>query len=86
MRRPDALELAFLQDPQQLGLQFQRQIADLVEEQRPAVRQLEPALPRRDGAGERAALVAEQLAFDQRRRQRRAVDADQRRCRRGLRS
>ena len=32
----------------------------------------------RHGAGESALLVAEQLALDQRRRQRRAVDADQR--------
>ena len=33
---------------------------------------------RRDGAGERALFVPEQLALDERRRQRRAVDAHER--------
>src|SRR5262249_12446133 len=54
--------------------------ADLIEEQRTAVGEFEAALPRRDRAGESATLMAEQLAFDERRRQRGAVDADQRKC------
>ena len=78
LRRADPLERAFLQHAQQLGLQVERQIADLVEEQRAAVRELEASLPRGDRAGERAAGMAEQLAFDQGRRQRRAVDDDER--------
>ena len=53
-------------------------VADLVEEDGAAVGQLEPALAHRDRAGEGALLVPEQLAFDQRRRQRRAVDPDER--------
>ena len=77
VRRSDALELAFLKDAQQLGLQFRRQIADLVEKDRALVGQLEPTLAHRHGAGERAAFVAEQLAFDQRRRKRGAVHAHQ---------
>ena len=77
-RRADALEAPFLQDAQQLGLEIERQIADFVEKQRPAMGQLESALARGDRARERAARVAEELAFDQRRRQRRAVDDDQR--------
>src|SRR5262249_53220920 len=54
--------------------------ADLIEKQRAVVRQLEPALARRNRAGERAPLMAEQLAFDQRWRECGAVDADQREC------
>ena len=45
--RADALELAFLQDAQQLGLQLGRELADLVEKNRAAVGQLEPPLPHR---------------------------------------
>ena len=44
-RRSDALELPFLQHAQELDLDVRRQIADLVEEDRAAVRQLEAALP-----------------------------------------
>ena len=53
--------------PQQLGLEVERQVADLVEEDRPAVGQLERPDFRGDGAGERALLMTEQLALDQRR-------------------
>ena len=55
-----------------------RHLADLVEEDRPLVRQLEAALALGDRAGERALLVPEQLTLEQRLRQRRAVDLDQR--------
>ena len=72
---PDALECAFLQHAQQLGLHVGRQIADFVEKERAAVGQLETALAHRDRAREGAALVAEELGLDQRRRERRAVDA-----------
>ena len=41
----DPLELALLQHPEQLDLEIERQIADLVEEDGPAVGQLEPARP-----------------------------------------
>ena len=62
-RRP--ADLALLQHAQQLGLQLERQLADLVEEQRAAVGLLEQAARARAvGAGERAAHVAEQLALD----------------------
>jgi hypothetical protein len=44
-------------------LQLRRNITDLVEEQRPIVRQFEPADFLGDGAGERALLMAEQLAL-----------------------
>ncbi len=77
-RRADALERSLLQHAQQLGLQVERQIADFVEKQRPAMRQLESPLAGRDGARERAAGVAEELALDQRRRQGGAVDDHER--------
>ena len=78
LQRADALHLAVLERAQQLGLHRQRQLADLVEEQRAAVRRLEHAGLRFDGAGERAAHVAEQLALEQRVDDRRAVDRDER--------
>ena len=67
-----------LEHAQQLGLQRQRHVADLVEEQRAAVGGLEEADLALVGAGERAALVAEQLALEQALGQRRAVELDQR--------
>ena len=63
----DPLELALLQHAQELDLRLGRQLADLVEEQRPAVRQLEPPLAPLHGAGEGPLLVTEQLALDERR-------------------
>ena len=70
--RPGAaepLELLLLQHAQQLRLQLQRNVADLVQEQRAAVRELEATDALRDRAGERALLVPEQLALEQARRE-----------------
>ena len=47
LRGAEPLERAFLQHAQELGLQVEREIADLVEKQRAAVGQLEATLPRR---------------------------------------
>src|ERR1051326_6758220 len=61
-----ALERLLLEKPQQLRLQRRHHLADLVEKHRAAVRRLEQPdllLPR---IGERAALVAEQLALEER--------------------
>ncbi len=77
-RGSDALEFPFLQHAQELHLNLRRQVTDLVEENRAAVGQLEPSLAHPHGAGERAFLVTEQLAFHQRRWERGAVDPDQR--------
>src|SRR6185436_11579341 len=74
----DAPHLLALEHAQELGLHRERQLADLVEEHRAAVRALERAGVRVGGAGERAALVAEQLALDQVRRDRAAVEHDER--------
>ncbi len=64
-RSADPLEGLLLQDPQQLHLRALRQVANLVEEQAAAVGQLEPAAMLPVGAGERAALVAEQFGFEE---------------------
>ncbi len=74
----DRIDLAFLQRAQQLDLGVERQLADLVEEQRAAVGLLELADALVDGAGERALLVAEQDALDQVLGDRAAVDDDER--------
>ena len=62
---------------QQLGLQFERHLADFVEEQRAAIGDLEPSTLPGQRARVRTLLAAEELAFDQRTGQRGAIDADQ---------
>src|SRR5690606_15857444 len=70
-RRPlaDADDLALLEHPQQLGLEVERQLADLVEEDRAAVGLLEAAGAVDHRPGEGALAVAEEhplgeLAWD----------------------
>src|SRR6187551_704458 len=70
--------LTFLQHAEQLGLKIRRHFADLVEEERSTFGHLEQADFVGVGAGERALLVAKELAFDQLFRDRRAVDLDER--------
>ncbi len=74
----DALDLALLEDAEELGLGLQGQLADLVQEEGAAVGQLEAADAAGDGAGEGALLVAEQLALDEPGGEGGAVDLDQR--------
>ncbi len=73
----DALEGSLLQKAQQLGLERQRQLARLVEEERAAVGRLDLAGHAAVGAREAPALVAEELALDERVGERRAVDRDE---------
>ena len=72
--RPEPLERALLEHAQELGLAHERKLPDLVEQDRPLTSGLERAGAGRGRAGERAALVPEQLALDQRLGDRRAVD------------
>ncbi len=69
-----------MQRAQQLGLQRQRQLAHLIEEQRAALRRLHAAGTLAAGTAEGTARMAEQLALGQRFRQRRAIDLHQRPC------
>src|SRR5581483_7650768 len=75
---PDALELPLLQDPQQLHLDDRRDLADLIEEERALMRELEPAAPLLHGAGERAFFMTEKLSLKQRLWQSRTADLDER--------
>ena len=67
-----------LDHPQQLALHGQRQVADLVEEQRAAVRRLEEALAVLGSTGEGALAVAEEFGLEQLLRDRTTVDGDER--------
>ena len=77
-RAPQPLDLSLLENAEQLDLDLERQVADFVEKDRRVIGHFEAAdLPRhRPGIG--ASFAAEQLAFYQRRRNRRAVHADHR--------
>src|SRR5690606_21906224 len=70
----DPLEGALLQHTQQLDLHVHRHVADLVEKQRAAGRQLETPRPAGNGTGKGTLLVAEQFAFQQLGRNRAAVN------------
>ena len=80
----DAVERALLEHAQHLDLQRRRHVADLVEEERAEVGDLEQPGLVGDRAGERAALVAEQLGVEQVVVERRAVRDDEA-CDRGAR-
>jgi len=77
-RAADAHELPLLQHAQELRLRAEVHLADLVEQERAAVRQLELAALALVRPGEGALLVAEQLALDERLGNRRAVERDER--------
>ena len=77
-RAADAHELAVLEEAQQLRLHGERHLADLVEEERPAAGRLDLAARALARAGERALLVAEELALEERLGDRRAVDRHER--------
>ena len=74
----DALENALLENAQQLHLHVDAHVADLVQEQRAAVGELEAPNARGQRAREGAFLVTEQLALEQLARNRAAVDRDER--------
>jgi len=73
-RAAEPLELPRLEHAQEPGLQLEGQLAHLVEKERRSVCQLEAARLPREGAGVGPLLPAEQLALDERRGQRAAVD------------
>ena len=74
----DALNIAILQHPQQLGLERQRKLANFIEEQRPVVRHFKFTAAVADRPGKRPFDVAKQLALRHALRQGRAVEIDQR--------
>jgi hypothetical protein len=71
-------DLALLKDAEQLHLNRERSLADLVQEERSAARDLEHAVLVAYGAGEASLHVAEELALEEVLRQRAAVDRNER--------
>ena len=76
--RADRIDLAVLHRAQQLDLHFRRQVADLVEEQRPGMGLDEFAGVLFGSARESALFVAEQDALDQVLRDCATIDRDER--------
>src|SRR4051812_14950807 len=73
----DTAHFFFLKRAKKFGLHPQRKFADLIEKQRPAVGSLEEAVFRFECTGKSAALISEELAFDQGGHQRAAIDRDE---------
>ena len=65
----ETFELLILQNTQQFGLQSQRNLTDLVQEQSAFIGQFETAYLSADGTGERAFFIAEKVAFQKGRRE-----------------
>ena len=64
-RSPHALELVGLEHPQEFGLELRLRIADLVQEYRASLRQLQKALFLLVRSGKRSLLMAEQLCLQE---------------------
>ena len=75
--RPQALKLLLLKDPEKFYLGARGEVADLVEEDAPAVCLFKPAHPSLGCSGECAFLVAEELTFEEGFRDGGTVDLDQ---------
>src|SRR5438270_4815957 len=72
----DALKFLILQNPEELGLCFQRKVTDLIEEYGAAVGLLKKPCTRHVRAGEGALGVAEQFCFDEAGGKRSAIQAN----------
>src|SRR5262245_44917497 len=81
LRVADPVDLARFKESEKLDLDVLVQFAQLVEEQSAAVGDFKESFVIAVGAGERALAVAEQLAFDQRRRKCPAIDWHERHVR-----
>ena len=73
-RAADALNLPLLQNAQQFGLRFERQLADFIQEDGPAMSLFKVPRARIRRARKRALRVPEQFRFHQVLRNRRAID------------
>src|SRR3984893_16647666 len=77
-RTPETLEFPFLQYAKQLRLQFKRNLSNLIQKDRAAIGYFKASDALRDRSCKCAFLVPEQLAFEQARRDGRAVELDER--------
>ena len=75
---PHPFKLPLLEDAEQLGLQGERDFADLIKQDRPAVGQLETPIALVGRAGEGSLLMTEKLALDECLGNGGAVDLDER--------
>jgi hypothetical protein len=75
---PESLDHSFLEDTEQLHLDIGRELANLVEEESGLVGGLEPTDLPHHRAGEGAAFMSKELAFDERARNRGAADPNHR--------
>src|SRR3954465_1475518 len=75
---PDPYDSALLENAEELDLQLGEQLADFVEEERPAIGGLEVARLLTIGAGEGALVVAEELVLGEGGRQRAAIERHER--------
>ena len=82
MAGPDPLDRLLLQKAEKVRLDVEREVADLVEEDRSAASRFDAPKLALVGAGEGSLLVAEQLGRHQGRRQAGAVDGNERATRR----
>jgi hypothetical protein len=69
----EAFKLSLLENPQQLGLQGERKIADFIKEERPSVSRLEPSEPLRESTSEGSLFMAKEFAFQKICRDRSAI-------------
>src|SRR5215472_5151986 len=65
LRASEALELLLLDCPQQFRLEFQADIANLIQKERAAIGQFESAFSLNQSSSERPLLMAEQFAFEE---------------------
>ena len=80
LRASDRFELTILQHSQQLGLEIDRQLADLVEKQCATIGELESSEPSILGVGKGARHMTKELALHQVGGQSRAVESNERSC------
>src|SRR6186997_1469999 len=73
-----ALKVLLLKGTQQFGLEFQRDFANFIEEQRPLMRQFKPANLLREGSRKGTLLVAKELALQERSGNRGTIHHDER--------
>ena len=73
----EAFELLLLQNAEKFRLEFERNVADLVEKERAVIGELEAADFLIDRAGKSAAFVAEEFGFEQATGNRGAIDFDE---------
>src|SRR5262245_13654059 len=76
---PEGMKLPGLENAKEAWLKLEGKLADLVDEERAALRLSKHALPIFGGTGERPPRMTEELALDERRRYRPRVEHDERR-------